>query len=338
MFPFKPRRGGQPLLDVEFECQTLETICSESWDSELCNLNGHPLQSTVWAKAKLAECGVESLFIKGKIAKDVILLARLEIRMALGLVKIAWIPRGPVWASLSVKLKYEGAFLKHVKSLGFVVLAQMPTPQEDNEKSLAGSKTIAVSLKESLDDIAKRIDRQWMYGVRKAAKNGVEICEAVTAAEVSEFFSLCKKIEAEKDFIMPGNVKTFEELHRNRSKSQSVFVLMLLAKVGQDIAGGALLMVCGKSAHYFWGAVDRRFSRQRVGEAVQWGAITALKELGCTMYDLEGVDKVRNPGVYAFKKKMGGHEMTIQPVSTKGIGFLGLLLVKLYSVVGRLPS
>ena len=54
------------------------------------------------------------------------------------------------------------------------------------------------------------------------------------------------------------------------------------------------------------GASDRKFSKQRVGEAVQWAVMEWAAANGCTRYDLEGIDPVNNPGVYVFKKKMGG--------------------------------
>jgi lipid II:glycine glycyltransferase (peptidoglycan interpeptide bridge formation enzyme) len=33
--------------------------------------------------------------------------------------------------------------------------------------------------------------------------------------------------------------------------------------------------------------------------------------LGCTRYNLEGIDPINNPSVYEFKKRLGGEEVTL---------------------------
>ena len=61
----------------------------------------------------------------------------------------------------------------------------------------------------------------------------------------------------------------------------------------------------------------------RAGEAVHWAAIEWGLAMGCTRYDLEGIDPQGNPGTYKFKKKMGGTEVALSgkryiPIGTYG--------------------
>jgi lipid II:glycine glycyltransferase (peptidoglycan interpeptide bridge formation enzyme) len=44
---------------------------------------------------------------------------------------------------------------------------------------------------------------------------------------------------------------------------------------------------------------------------LQWAAIQKAKALGCQWYDLGGIDPEGNPGVYNFKKRMGGKEIIL---------------------------
>ena len=46
---------------------------------------------------------------------------------------------------------------------------------------------------------------------------------------------------------------------------------------------------------------------------LQWRAIQRLKELGGAWYDLGGVNKERNPGVFIFKDGMGGESVRQLP-------------------------
>jgi len=57
--------------------------------------------------------------------------------------------------------------------------------------------------------------------------------------------------------------------------------------------------------------VDRRFAKQRPGEALQWGIIEWALTLGIQTYDLEGIDPASNSGTSRFKMKMGGRKVEL---------------------------
>ena len=44
-------------------------------------------------------------------------------------------------------------------------------------------------------------------------------------------------------------------------------------------------------------------------------------------YDLEGIDPVGNPGVYQFKKKMGGVEVVLQGMEVVPLSLVGRVAV-----------
>ena len=46
----------------------------------------------------------------------------------------------------------------------------------------------------------------------------------------------------------------------------------------------------------------------------------------CTRYDLEGIDPVGNPGVYAFKKKMGGREVMLAGKCVESLTWKGNII------------
>jgi lipid II:glycine glycyltransferase (peptidoglycan interpeptide bridge formation enzyme) len=78
-----------------------------------------------------------------------------------------------------------------------------------------------------------------------------------------------------------------------------------------------------------WGATDRKYSKQRPGEATQWAVIEWALEQGCSLYDLEGIDLEGNPGVYAFKKKMGGEEVVLEAPRLNPLTLRGKLIAPL---------
>lgn len=52
-------------------------------------------------------------------------------------------------------------------------------------------------------------------------------------------------------------------------------------------------------------------------------------------YDLEGIDPARNPGVYQFKRKMGGIEVTLQGMDATPLSWTGHVFVSVGRRLGR---
>jgi lipid II:glycine glycyltransferase (peptidoglycan interpeptide bridge formation enzyme) len=108
-------------------------------------------------------------------------------------------------------------------------------------------------------------------------------------------------------------------------RNGTVEARLFLARYRKQLGAGVFVIRCGRSMHYFWGATNRALSRERVGEAAQWAAIEWGLTQGCEVYDLEGIDPPRNPGVYAFKRKMGGNEITLSGKEYYPLGARGLV-------------
>jgi CelD/BcsL family acetyltransferase involved in cellulose biosynthesis len=171
----------------------------------------------------------------------------------------------------------------------------------------------------------RELDSQWRYGVGRARREGV-LCELTAdAQDIADFFSLCGDVSRAKGFQLPGSAELIEHLLQG-FHSEAVSAHLMVARAQSGLAAGACVLRCGSSAHYFWGASDRGFSKYRAGEAVQWAVIEWALAQGCSLYDLEGIDPVKNPGVYNFKKKMGGVDVTLEGMMYRPLGWRGVLL------------
>ena len=111
---------------------------------------------------------------------------------------------------------------------------------------------------------------------------------------------------------------------------------LYVGEVGGKLAGGALVAKSGRHLHYFWGASDRRFSKCRVSEAIQWQIIQDGVASSMERYDLEGIDPVGNPGVYEFKRKLGGTEVVLQGMEVSPLSWVGRVAVGVGRRLGKL--
>lgn len=307
-----------------------EIVDVNVWDRMLAGLNGHPLQSARWGEARRRVDGYDSHYLTCMQDRRPLLLARVETRKFSLLGKVAWVPRGPVLAEGVAYPGLAGGFHDLLRQLGFSLVVTDLYEQASINSPDSGIHTIWIDLSAGIDAIQKRIDKQWMYGTRRAVREGVKVICASSSEDVSEFYHMCSDISQSKGFQLPGSEALMKLLqHAFHADDQGMY--LFLAKYEGRIAGGAFVARSGSHVHYLWGATDRELSRQRVGEAVQWAVIEWAVSKGCVRYDLEGIDPVNNPGVYAFKKKMGGVEVVLCGKSSHALNLRG----KLIAFVGR---
>lgn len=288
-------------------------IPAERWDSYLANLSGHPLQSALWGNAR-EQCNYINSKRHALLLDDqVCALIRFEERKLAGLVKIAWMPQ--------VNTRYNQEILEHIQLLGYDVSAMMPWESSNNEKR----KTVWIDLTVGIDKLSANLDKQWRYGVRRAEKSGVKVAISHDKKDLIDFCELCQKIGEKKKFDARCSYDFLNYLLENGSET-SVGANLFIAKHEDKFCAGALILYSGKHAHYMWGGVDRKYSKLRAGEFVQWKVMEWAVENNFTLYDLEGIDEKNNPGVAAFKKKMGGKVVELAPLEVKALGWRGKIV------------
>lgn len=312
-------------------CDWIQVDDNDAWNHTLGFMNGHPLQSAAWGEGRRKCDGLESIYLQLSSNGRPCGMARVETRKLPLLGKVAWVPRGPVCATGNEQDLQASLCLK-LKCLGFVLAIFNPYRQTDAPSQLC---TIWIDLTIGAEALKKRIDKQWMYGVRRAAREGVEVVLATSADEVSEFFRMCAQISQDKGFELPGSEALMHQLLFS-PQSDGESMQLFLAKYDGEIGAGAFVARSGDHLHYFWGASDRELSRQRVGEAVQWAVMEWGIAEGCSRYDLEGIDQANNPGVYAFKKKMGGEEVRLAGTHIIPLSLAGRVALVVGRLLGRI--
>jgi lipid II:glycine glycyltransferase (peptidoglycan interpeptide bridge formation enzyme) len=305
------------------------------WDCNLANVGGHPLQSALWGNARQEIDGIQSmLFSCQSERKNLNGMARVELRKAPLGTKVAWMPRGPFLGDAD-HCDAMNSLQSELRHRGFIACISDPYSESQTHK-LGQPRTIWIDLTVGLDALSKALDAQWRYGARRALREGVVVRKTRASADVSGFYKMCNTLSEGKGFALPGTEALMQELIRSSPVDGPVKVTLYVGEVGGAMAGGALIATCGAHIHYLWGASDRSFSKYRVSEAVQWQVIQDGVAGGMTLYDLEGIDPVGNPGVYEFKRKMGGREVSLQGMEVTPLSILGRVAVSVGRRMGRL--
>ncbi len=307
--------------------QWKDDLTPVEWDTLLCELGGHPLQSALWGQAKKTIYGISDRKLALYFHDQLAALIRIENRGIPLLSQIAWVPQGPTLAAHLSWKDIEKPVLDYTKKTGYVLSAMTPWVRTDESNLLEkiNRKTIWIDLQLGKETLWSSLDKQWRYGVRSAQRACVEASIANTKKEIADFYQLCIALSNKKAFHFSLS-ESFLQYLLDHGNACGVDAKLFLAKYEGKIAAGAFILRAGKNIHYLCGAVDRQYAKQRAGEFVQWSVIEWACELGYARYDLEGIDVNENSSVAAFKRKMGGEVITLPSMQINNLNLRGKLL------------
>lgn len=289
-------------LTVQQHCTTgFSSVQPEdtAWDAFVAShRHAQFLQTSAWARLK-ARFGWET----GRVAigRDGALYggASLLIRRAAG-VGVAYVPRGPVvdWddaaavaatlAAVEVEARRRGAAVLRVEpELADSFAAQallrrhgfLPSPYTVQPPS-----TIVLSLAGDEAAVLARMKSKWRYNVRLAERKGVTVRE-LARHELPLFQRLMDETGARDGFALhsPDYYAAAYDLLVPR------WGAFLLAEAeGQPLAA-LVVVACGATAWYVWGASAGRERQRMPNHALQWAAMRWARARGAQRYDFWGI-------------------------------------------------
>lgn len=266
----------------------------------------HPLQSEIWGKAKKEIYNIDSLYvlaedIKGNLAG----FARIEIRYLFKILKVAWIPKGPNFIDYDKKNELIESLKSFLKGKGFILLVTDLYIERLRAKKFR-NETILINLKEDEKVIYEKMHQKFKYAIRRSIKEKINFKRSTNKKDINNFYLMCNKLSKEKKFVLPGSLELMKILLLNKEIYSKMNFNLELAIYNKRIASGAIIAFSNKRAHYLWGATNKNLSKFGPCESLHWHIIKKAKNIGIQLYDLEGIDRINNVGVFKFKKRMGG--------------------------------
>jgi lipid II:glycine glycyltransferase (peptidoglycan interpeptide bridge formation enzyme) len=320
-------------LEIEPQPYTEEDA---EWDAFVAaHPHGSILQTTNWARLK-SHFGWQSnrvwLRQDGRLVAGAQVLVR---SAALGMMKIAYVPHGPLvdWSDeeqVSVALN-QIDFSAYELRAGMLKMEPLLWQSEmtaeswqalcEREGCLANTdtiqppRTVVVDLRPSEDEILAAMKAKTRYNIRLPEKKGVTVREG-RAADIRIFNQLMLATGQRNEFGVhePLYYKTAYDLFAPEQAA------MFIAEFEAKPLAAIMVFVLGNKAAYLYGASSNEERQRMPAYAVQWAAMRWAKARGCITYDLWGVPDEpeetleaqftdRNEGlwgVYRFKRGFGG--------------------------------
>ena len=257
---------------------------------------------------------------------EVVALAQARIvKLALLNIGIAYIRWGPVWRRRSTVVDMD-IFRQAIRALRNeyackrgLVLRLFPAIsnadsacyqailKEEGFSSLSTvppGRTILMDISPSLAELRDGLMPHWKRELKAAERNRLDIIEGEHDELFEAFVGIYKEMVSRKQFVEPNDIHQFRAIQKLLPPDLKMKVM--LCKEGDTICSGLICSVIGNTALYLFGATSNRGMKSRGSYILQWKLIEQLTRKQVPIYNLNGINPVKNPGTYKFKADLAG--------------------------------
>jgi lipid II:glycine glycyltransferase (peptidoglycan interpeptide bridge formation enzyme) len=257
---------------------------------------------------------------------DAVAMAQVRVKklpvFGLGIAYVMW---GPIWHRKGIPQNVED-FRQAARALRneFVckrglTLRIFPLAFEDASHSFstilanegfspveaeARSRTILMDLAPSLEALKEGMSPHWKRELKVAQKNALDVIEGTSEELFGEFIKIYKEMVARKKFVEPNDIHQFMRIQA--LLPDPLKMRILLCKSNEVVSAGAIYSAIGDTAIYLFGATSDLGMKSRGSYHLHWKILETLKEQGVAIYNLNGINPVKNPGTYKFKSDLAG--------------------------------
>ena len=167
-------------------------------------------------------------------------------------------------------------------------------------------RTFVLDLSTSIEDLRKQFDPKWRNKLNGAERNGLRIAQDTPEA-FSIFHKMYDEMQKRKRFRANVSIEDFGRIQAKLPGNQRMKVSICFK--GDEPMAGIVCSALGDSAIYLLGATSDAGLKMKGAYLLHWEMIKTLREKGVRYYDLGGIDPIKNPGVFSFKRGLSGADV-----------------------------
>lgn len=267
------------------------------WDTLVQGCNGHPLQLWGWGEVKASHgWGVQRIQIGQGGAQ---LLIR-KLPKPFG--PLIYIPRGPFGSLLENESDRQHLvdFAKKTYKPTLVTIEPDTTGRLNwkgwrySKNTILLTRTAVLDLTKQTDELLAEMTKKTRQYIRKSAKEGVEVTQATSLADIDQCLAIYKQTAKRAGFRLHDDsyyYAIFEQLGENSP--------VFMAKKGSSTVAFLWPIVTPDVAFELYGGMSDEGQTLRANYHLKWSVIQYMKQQGIRRYDVNGL---LNDGVTAFKK------------------------------------
>jgi lipid II:glycine glycyltransferase (peptidoglycan interpeptide bridge formation enzyme) len=168
-------------------------------------------------------------------------------------------------------------------------------------------RTFLLDLGPGIEELRRNLDKKWRNQLVRAEKNNLTVSSGTGSKEFQIFRRMYDEMLTRKAFQTNVDVDEFERMQERLAPPHRMRIL--ICERGGTPVAGLVASAMGDSAIYLLGATSDAGLDCKGSYLLQWTLIKRLKETGVRWYDLGGIDPVKNPGVYSYKRGLSGADV-----------------------------
>lgn len=191
-----------------------------------------------------------------------------------------------------------------------------------------------IDLSKTLIELRSGLDQKWRNRLNKAEKNGLKIKIGTDIKFFDIFLKIYKEMHVRKKFTEFINVDEFRKIQIDLPDKFKMVIM--ICEYNNKPVSGIVCSIIGDTAVYLLGATSNYGLKLQGSYLLQWKMIEFLKENKYQKYDLGGINPLRNPGTYHFKKGLcGKNGQQIQFIGTydKFNNFIQFFMIKVIDFI-----
>jgi lipid II:glycine glycyltransferase (peptidoglycan interpeptide bridge formation enzyme) len=166
------------------------------------------------------------------------------------------------------------------------------------------SRTMLMDLTPGLEDLRRGVTLHWARDLKAAEKRGLKIIQGTDDDLFVKFVTIYKELVSRKKFLEPNDIRQFRQVHAQLPDQFKMKIS--LCKSDEELCSGLVCSVVGDTAVCLFSATSNSGMKSRGSYLLQWKFIEQLKQDGISVYNLNGINPVANPGTYRFKSSLAG--------------------------------
>lgn len=313
-------------LAAGYSCE-IDEIDEPSWCQLLLEFEDSNIYQT-WSYASVVEGPHNMCHLAIKLNGDVVAIAQARIKQVplVGL-GVGYVRYGPLWRRKGACANVE-IFRQTVRALRneFVgkrglALRIFPVVYDDSPfgldailadeglapvRSEVPDQTILMDLSPSLADLREGLTSHGKLQLRKlASRNNLELVAGSSSELLDCLIEMYKEMVSRKKFVEGIDIEQYRQIQAELPEKLKMRVVV--CQSGNVPCAGAAYSLLGDTAICLFSATSDAGMKSRGSFFIQWKIVEALKRQGASIYDLNGINPVRNPGTYKFKTDLVGN-------------------------------
>lgn len=168
-------------------------------------------------------------------------------------------------------------------------------------------RTILINISRPLADIRKTLAQKWRNGLNNAEKRGMLVKGGNDLELFEQFEQLFEQFMTRKGISVDVGADYYTGMRARGGDNKGYYVNIAYAD-GVPIAG-QLVSLLGDTGVTLLAATSDVGLNCKASNLLQWDSIAEAHRRGMNWFDLGGIEPESQPGVYHFKRGLGGFEV-----------------------------